>query len=69
MRERGPLDKHDCPLFGEEIFWGGAGGCCEVQEVREDGMDLELFPGEIDVEKANVVCEQCRWCYVNEWKI
>lgn len=64
---RHPSDQHMCPLFEKSIFWGGMGGCYEVQEVREDNMDIELFPGHIDVEKANAVCEQCRWCYVNEW--
>ena len=66
MHIRGPEATHDCPLFGCEIYWGGAGGCYEVQEVREDNMDIELFPGSIDLEKANVVCEKCRWCYVAE---
>lgn len=63
---RHPSDKHFCPLFQRPIYWGGPGGCYEVQEVRDDGMDIELFPGPIDVEKADEVCEKCRWCYVNE---
>ena len=63
---RKPEDKHQCPLFDREIYWGGAGGCYEVQEVRENNMDLELFPGIIDVKKANEVCEKRHWCYVNE---
>lgn len=63
---RHPYDKHDCPLFNREILWGGCGGCVEVQEVREDNMDMELFPESFDIDKANSVCEQCRWCYLNE---
>ena len=66
MKVREPAERRFCPLFQREISWGGAGGCYEVQEVREDNMDLELFPGPIDVKKADEVCEKCRWCYVNE---
>lgn len=66
MREREPSDKHFCPLFDRKIYWGGVGGCCEVQEVREDNMDMELFPRPIDTRKANIMCEKCRWCYVCE---
>ena len=64
---RHPRDKHICPLFGREIYWGGVGGCVEVQEVREDSMDAELFPEEFDLNRANDICEKCRWHYVNEW--
>lgn len=56
-----PESKHYCPLFEEEIYWGGCGGCYEVQEVREGGMDVELFPVPIDIEKANSTCESCNW--------
>ncbi len=66
MRERQPDDTHFCPLFQRTIFWGGCGGCVEVQEVREDNMDMELFPEPFDVKRANEACEKCRWCYVNE---
>ncbi|MEG1396093.1 MAG: hypothetical protein RSC82_03860, partial [Oscillospiraceae bacterium] len=58
-------DTHDCPLFDRPIYWGGCGGCVEVQEVREDNMDKELFPEPFDLKKAEKVCEQCRWHYVN----
>lgn len=67
MACRHPDAQHECPLFERPIYWGGPGGCVEVQEVREDNMDLEFFPGPIDVDKANEVCEKCRWCYVKEW--
>ena len=30
--------------MNREVFWGGVGGCVEVQEVREDNMDMELLP-------------------------
>ena len=63
---RSPDDKKYCPLFQRDILWGGAGGCYEVQEVREDSMDAELFPDYIDVAKANSVCEECRWYKVHD---
>ena len=63
---RHPDDKHECPLFGKTIYWGGCGGCVEVQEVREDSMDMELFPEPFDVKEANRICEKCRWCHVAE---
>lgn len=65
---RHPEDKHYCPLLQHDVFWGGCGGCVEVQEVREDSMDMELFPEPFDVKNANEICEKCRWCYVKEWK-
>lgn len=63
---RHPDDKHDCPLFGRPILWGGYGGCVEVQEVREDSMDMELFPEPFDLSAADAACEKCRWYRVNE---
>lgn len=29
-------------------------------------MDAEFLPFELDIERANDICEKCRWCYVNE---
>lgn len=63
---RYPSDMHHCPLLEKEIFWGGEGGCYEIQEVRDDNMDVEFLPFELDIERANDICEKCRWCYVNE---
>lgn len=61
---RHPDDKHFCPLMNREVFWGD---CVEVQEVREDNMDMELLSEPIDLDKAKHECdEQCRWCYVKE---
>ncbi len=60
---RRPNDKHNCPLLKREVFWGD---CYEVQEIREDNMDMELFSEQFSVEEANSICEKCRWCYVNE---
>lgn len=57
---RNPGDRHNCPLFNRSINWSM---CVEVQEVREDFMDMELFPEPFDVEKADKVCEECKWCY------
>lgn len=62
---RRPTDKHECPLLKRTICWGGPGGCYEVQEVREDNMDMELLPEPIDIDEANNVCEKCRWYHVN----
>ena len=56
--------RYDCPLLKRKIFWGD---CVEVQEIREDNMDMELFSEVFDIEDANDICEKCRWCYVNEW--
>lgn len=47
MKAREPAERHFCPLFQREISWGGAGGCYEVQEVREDNMDAELLPNRL----------------------
>lgn len=59
---RSPNEKHFCPLMDREIFWGD---CVEVQEVREDNMDMELLAEPINLNEAERVCEgECRWCYV-----
>lgn len=63
---RKPTDKYECPLLGHTIQWGGPGGCYEVQEVREDNMDMDMLPEPIDIEKANKICEKCRWYCVNK---
>lgn len=58
---RKPEDQHDCPLLKHRIYWGGCGGCYEVQEVRQDNMDMELFPEPFDLNEANTACEKCQW--------
>jgi len=63
---RHPNDRHYCPLKKREIFWGGYGGCVEIQEVRDDNMDMELLPEPFDLIDAQRICEKGRWCYVNE---
>ena len=50
-----------CPLYGRQIFYGE---CYEVQEVREDEMDPKWLYEQFDMEKANVICEKCRWYIV-----
>lgn len=55
--------KHECPLYGRNIYWGE---CYEVQEVRDDEMDMALLLEPIDIEQANRICEKCRWYLVNE---
>ena len=60
---RRPNDVHICPLMEKEISWSE---CVEVQEVREDNMDMGFLSQPIDLEKANTACEKkCRWCYVS----
>lgn len=54
-------DKRVCPLFEREILYGE---CYEVQEVREDEMDMELAVERFDIETADKVCETCRWYIV-----
>lgn len=63
---RHPDEKHYCELLRHDIFWGGCGGCYEVQEVREDNMDMELFPEPFDLDDAKKICDKCRWCNVTE---
>lgn len=66
MKAREPTERHFCPLFQREISWGGAGGCYEVQEVREDNMDAELLPEPFDLNKADAACAKCGWYRVSE---
>ena len=55
---RSPDARHDCPLLNREVFWGD---CYEVQEIRNDDMDADLFPYEFKAEDADEICEKCRW--------
>lgn len=61
---RRPSDKHYCPLLGKEIFWGGVAGCYEIQEVRDDNMDMEFLGFDLDLKEAEIHCEKCRWYHV-----
>jgi hypothetical protein len=65
---RQPDDSHYCPLFNRTIYWGGPGGCYEVQDVRSDDMDLDFFPEAIDLDRAEEICEKCRWYNVAEFE-
>lgn len=58
-------DKCICPLFGREIQYGE---CYEVQEVREDEMDMSLVVEAFDLERANEICEKCQWYIVSGGK-
>lgn len=60
---RHPDTQHDCPLFNERIYWGD---CWIIQDIREDNTDMEFALKPFDIDKANEICEQCRWCYANE---
>lgn len=62
MNIKYPENKKLCPLLNKEIYWGG---CVEIQEVRDDSMDMELCFEKFDLEKSNDVCEKCRWYYVD----
>ena len=55
-------DTHMCPLYGREVFYGE---CYEVQEVREDEMDMKWLMEPIDIDRANEICEKCKWYIVN----
>ena len=58
---RSPNATHQCPLYSREIYWSE---CYEVQEVREDEMDPKWLYEQFDMEKADEVCEKCRWYIV-----
>lgn len=60
---RSPNEKHKCPLYERQVYWSE---CYEVQEVREDEMDMKLAYEPFDVDKANEVCGKCRWYVVGE---
>lgn len=55
-------DKCICPLYNREILYGE---CYEVQEVRDDEMDMKWLREPIDIDKANKICEKCRWFVVS----
>lgn len=61
---RSPNATHKCPLFSREVTWSE---CYEVQEIREDSMDMKLAYEAFEVKKADELCEKCRWCIVYEW--
>ena len=61
---RSPEAKHKCPLFKRDVYWGD---CWIVQDIRRDDTDMEFALEEFDLATANKLCEQCRWCYVDEW--
>ncbi len=52
-----------CPLFARTIYYPE---CYEVQEIREDEMDMKWARETFEVEKANEICEKCKWYMVNE---
>lgn len=60
---RSPSEKHFCPLYGREVYWSE---CYEVQEVREDEMDMALLYEEFDMEKADKCCKLCGWNIVSD---
>lgn len=46
-----------CPLFGRKITYGE---CYEVQEIRDEEMDMKLAVEPFDIDRANELCEKCR---------
>lgn len=62
---RHPHDTNNCPLYNRKVSWTE---CYEVQEVRDDEMDLKWIAEPIDIGKANEICEKCRWYIVRDNK-
>lgn len=60
---RSPIARHNCPLYERETTWSE---CVEVQEVREDEMDAERLREPFDMDRANEVCEECKWYVVED---
>ena len=58
---RSPMAKRFYPLYDREATWSE---CVEVQEVREDEMDAKWLREPFDMDKANGVCEKCKWFVV-----
>ena len=54
---RSPNAKHRCPLYNREVYWSE---CYEVQDVRNDDMDMKLAFEAFDIRVANSICEKCR---------
>jgi len=52
-----------CPLYGRNILYGE---CYEVQEARDDEMDMKLLIEPFDPDKANEICEKCKWYIIEE---
>lgn len=61
---RSPDAEHACPLYNRAVTWSE---CVEVQEVREDEMDMKWLIEPIDIDEANQICGKCRWFVVREW--
>jgi len=51
-----------CELYNRKIQYGE---CYEVQEVRNDDLDME-YVDPFDLEKADHVCNKCRWYIVTD---
>ena len=51
-------DIYICPLLKRKILYGE---CYEVQEIREDEMDMEFAVEKFDIAEANRICEECKW--------
>lgn len=55
---RHPDANYNCPLFGKAIYWGD---CWIVQDIRDDNTDMKFALEPFSIEKANIICEQCKW--------
>ena len=60
---RSPIARHNCPLYERETTWSE---CVEVHEVREDEMDAARLREPFDMDRANEVCEECKWYVVED---
>ncbi len=47
-----------CPLLCREIR---RAYCFEINEVLDDNMDMEHIEDLLDVEKAEIICQECGW--------
>ena len=60
---RSPIATHACPLYNRDVTWSE---CCEVQEVREDEMELKWLREPFDRAQADEICTRCRWYVVSK---
>ncbi len=60
---RHPDDSHDCPLLKRKVFWGE---CWVVQDIRDDNTDMDFAPEFFDLDKAEEICETCKWFHVED---
>lgn len=56
------FSSHKCPLLGHQIYWGGQGGCCDVQNTLSGFPEfMDHFELPFDPETALDICGECGW--------